>query len=327
MLQFGIPALALYGYVMAPESPRWLVSKDRIEDARRFLVKYHAGGNDHSQLADFELQEISQTLHQEAEIAKKSTWLDMLGTKGHRHRTYITVTLGLFSQWNGIGIASYYLAPVLVTVGVTSVTNQTMIAGFLQLWNLIFSVIGALSVDRWGRRRLFLFSAFGMLVSFILISGLSGSFATTHHAGTGIAVIPFIFIFCSFFAIGITPLMFAYICEIWPYDFRARGFALGQMSASVGVFFNIFVNPIALQAIGWKYYIVYCVIIVLGILNIYFTYPETSGHTLEEMSRVFDGDEAAVPTEAEVHAAMDHGWAVQPEAKHPKEVECVENLA
>jgi Sugar (and other) transporter len=65
----------------------------------------------------------------------------------------------------------------------------------------------------------------------------------------------------------------------------------------MAVFFNIFVNPIALEAIAWKYYVVYVVILVFILHTIYFFYPETNEHSLEEMARVFDGDDAAVPAE------------------------------
>lgn len=70
--------------------------------------------------------------------------------------------------------------------------------------------------------------------------------------------------------------------------------ALLQVSTSLAVFFNIFVNPIALAAIGWKYYIVFVVILLFIICTIWFFYPETRGHSLEEMAVIFDGEKAAV---------------------------------
>ena len=102
---------------------------------------------------------------------------------------------------------SSYLAPVLITIGITSVTSQTMISGFLQIWNLIFAVGAAFSVDRLGRRRLFLASCGGMLACYVIISGLSGSFAHTNSASTGIAVIPFLFLFYGFYDIAVSSVV------------------------------------------------------------------------------------------------------------------------
>lgn len=85
-----------------------------------------------------------------------------------------------------------------------------------------------------------------------------------------------------------TPLVIAYPAEIWPYTLRARGFALTQLSTYAAIFFNTFVNPIALDKIGWKYYVVFAVILVAITITIYFLYPETRGHSLEEMAVIFD---------------------------------------
>jgi hypothetical protein len=99
---------------------------------------------------------------------------------------------------------------VLKTIGITSVTNQTLISGMLQIWNLIIAVSAAFTVDKLGRRFLFLLSTTGMLISYICISGLSGSFAHTGAAATGIAVIPFLYIFYGFYYIAFTPLLISY---------------------------------------------------------------------------------------------------------------------
>ncbi|UPL03638.1 hypothetical protein LCI18_014572 [Fusarium solani-melongenae] len=143
------------------------------------------------------------------------------------------------------------------------------------------------SVDHLGRRMLFLISAWGMLVSFIIISGLSGGFATTGTAAICIAVIPFLYIYYAFYDIA----LICHIAEIWPYQLRARGMALGQMSTYFAIFFNVFVNPIVLEAIAWKYYLIYVAILIIFVLNIYFCYPETKGYTLEEMAVIFDGQQ------------------------------------
>jgi MFS family permease len=168
-----------------------------------------------------------------------------------------------------------------------------MISGFLQLWNLILSVSAAFNVDRLGRRTLFLISSVGMLCSYIIIAALSGSFAQTNIAATGIAVIPFLFIYYGFYDIAFTPLLVSYTCEIWPFDLRSKGLVLGMNSTRVALFFNTFVNPIVLDAIAWKYYIVYCVLLVIITTTIWFWYPETKGHTLEETAALFDEDKGA----------------------------------
>lgn len=75
-----------------------------------------------------------------------------------------------------------------------------------------------------------------------------------------------------------------------------------QMSTYAAIFFNVFVNPIALDSIGWRYYVVFAVILVVVTATVYFVYPETRGYSLEEMAVIFDGDAAAHVVEAGVPA-------------------------
>ncbi|KAL3470511.1 general substrate transporter [Aspergillus californicus] len=304
LLQIAIPTVALYGLCVTPESPRWLVATKRFHEARAVLIKHHAGGDEMSALVEFEFEEITRAIALEEEFAATASYADMVRTRANRHRLFISVTLGIFSQWNGIGLVSYYLAPILASVGISSVGNQTMISGFLQLWNLGFAVAAAFTVDRVGRRPIFLTSCLGMLVTLILITSLSGTFASTGTTAIGTAVIPFIFLFSGFFDIAFTPLLYAYICEIWPYNLRARGLSIGLVSTQLAVFFNIFVNPIALDSIGWRYYFVYLAMLVIIFLTMFFFYPETRGHSLEEMSVVFDGlDPAAANASSTVDSS------------------------
>jgi MFS family permease len=138
-----------------------------------------------------------------------------------------------------------------------------------------------------------------MLVSYIVITGLSGSFANTGVASVGVAVVPFLFLFYGSYDIAFTPLMIAYTAEIWPYSLRARGLSVCMASTFIALVFNLFVNPIALGSLGWKYYIIYVIILIFITLTCYFFYPETRGHSLEEMTSVFDGEDA-VPDTAEI---------------------------
>ncbi|KAL1656355.1 hypothetical protein SLS61_000818 [Didymella pomorum] len=314
IMQLLLPLIALPGLLTTPESPRWLVSVDRSEQARTILTTYHAGGNHASALVEYEMIEITAAIRLESTL-KDASYADLFKTTGNRRRLFISISLGIFSQWCGNGVVSYYLAIVLRTVGITSVTHQTLIAGLLQVWNLFFAVGAALSVDRLGRRPLFLASASVMLVAYILVTALSGAFAESGSPSTGIAVIPFLFVFFAGYDIALTPFLTAYPCEIWPYRLRSHGLTVTWITVVVANFFNTFVNPIALEAIGWKYYFVFIIVLVAMGLTVYFFYPETRGYTLEHMAVIFDGEETA-PSSQETAARAASVVSVSEKEKH-----------
>ncbi|PSN65736.1 sugar transporter [Corynespora cassiicola Philippines] len=294
LLQIAIPLVSLPGVLLIPESPRYLIAKGQAQKARETLTRFHAGGDANSLLVDFEMEEIQRAIEADRAAQSSTSWLDLFKGRGNKHRAWISITLGVFAQWNGVNVVSYYLSLVLSTAGISSVRDQTLINGCMQIWNLFWASGAALSVDRLGRRTLFLTSCIGMFVSFAIVTGLSGGFDNTGNKSTGLAVIPFLFLYYGFYDIAFTPLVVSYPAEIWPYHLRARGLALTFFSTYLGIFFNTFVSPIALSSIGWRYYIIFVIIVLFGIVMVWFTYPETKGHTLEEMNVVFDGEAAAL---------------------------------
>jgi hypothetical protein len=92
--------------------------------------------------------------------------------------------------------------------------------------------------------------------------------------------------------------------EIFPYAQRSKGIAFEQLTVRFAVFFNSYVNPIALDGIGWRYYIVYCVWILVEITTIYFLFPETHGRTLEELSFMFEGKEMQAKVEKNIEQVL-----------------------
>ncbi|KAH8661793.1 sugar transporter [Ilyonectria robusta] len=307
VLQTLLPIIALPGFILCPESPRWLVSVHRQSDARAVLASAHAGGDLSSPLVELEAIEIQTAIEEELAAHKSTSYLQLFRGKGNRHRLLISVTLGFFAQWTGGGVVSYYLAIVLQTVGITSVTHQTLISACLQIWNLIFASGAAFSVDKLGRRTLFLASGAIMLVAYVIVTALSGSFAQTGSSATGLAVIPFLFIYYAGYDIALTPLLYSYPCEIWPYAIRSRGLTSAVWFSMLSLTFNIFVNPIALEALGWKYYIVFVAILIAMNVVVYFFYPETKGYTLEQVALLFDGEQAQQAAAALDKAEKDLG--------------------
>jgi MFS family permease len=96
-------------------------------------------------------------------------------------------------------------------------------------------------------------------------------------------VIPFLFVFFGGYCIGFSAVSVAYVVEIWPNIMRARGVALCMAMTNLALTFNIFINPIALDAIAWKYYLVFVAIIIAALVTVYFCYPETAGLSLEQI--------------------------------------------
>ncbi|KAJ1302471.1 hypothetical protein OPQ81_002789 [Rhizoctonia solani] len=289
-----------------PESPRWLISKGREEQARQILVRWHAGGKEEDPLVAFEFNEIKEALSLESEAAKV-TWLDLFRTPGNRRRMRIIIAIAVFSQWSGNGLISYYLERVLNGIGITKADDQTLINGVIAIYNFAIAITASFLVERAGRRRLFLISNAGMLIGYALLTACSATFAKTGNAHAGHGVLAFIFVFNGFYAIAYTPLLVSYTVEILPFFLRAKGLALMNLGVLAAIIFNQYTNPIALDALQWKYYLIYTIWLAFELAYIYFFAVETKGRSLEETAALFDGDDAIRELGARTHADLVEG--------------------
>ena len=284
-------SLTLYRTV--PESPRWLISKGKHQKAKEILARVHAQGDMDDELVNVEFHEIQQTISLEQEY-ETNAWSELWSTPGNRHRLIILVSIGFFSQWSGNGIVSYYLPKVLALIGIEDSTTQLEINGYLSIVQLVSAVCVCFFVDRIGRRPLFLASCIGMLISFISTTIPLARYSETPNSASANAVIVFIFVYYIFYNMGFCGLLVSYSTEILPYRIRAKGLTVMFFCVDLSLWFNQYVNPIAINDIGWKYYLVYVVWIAFELVVVWKYYIETKNTALEEIVRFFDGDSAVV---------------------------------
>jgi sugar porter (SP) family MFS transporter len=284
-VQIGWSLASLSLTIFCPESPQWLIRHGRSESAKSILLKYHANASptDEFALAEFAAMQASARTH-----VLVSRWSSLYSTPGNRQRLLLSIVIGVATQWVGNALVSHYLPPVLLTVGITNPLSQQSINGGLQIYNWILACSAALLSERAGRRRLILTSTTLMLFFMICVTIFSALYVHTHSAATGYLVIVFLFLVMGGYVIGLTPIPILYVNEIWPSHIRTKGTSVFWVSQAVAVCFNQFVNPVALERIAWRYYLVYVGVLVAVIGFVWRWVPETKGLSLEEIGEVFD---------------------------------------
>jgi MFS family permease len=105
--------------------PRWLISKERYEEAETMLAKYHANGDKNNATVAFEFREIKETLRLEFEYKSSSSYIDFFKTKGNRYRLALLISLGIISQYSGNALFSNYLNKIYASMGITK-ESQTI---------------------------------------------------------------------------------------------------------------------------------------------------------------------------------------------------------
>lgn len=285
------PSLLLLGTILVvPESPRWLVSQQRHEEARNLLSHLHGlDGNWTSQVQE-EYDEIESCIAQEhADQVASFTYLAFLKTPANRWRLFIIVSIGVMVQWAGQSPSSYYLSPILQSLGIQDPLQRAGLTGGLAVWNLLWAGAGSLLTERLGRRPLWLTSSIGMLLAEVAYTISASAFEhQPANRGPGYAGVVFLFFIYSFYSLAYTPLNFLYVIEINSFSSRAKGLALNQSIVFAFGFFNQWVNVLALDAIGWRYYIVFIGLLVCFTITIYLVFPETKGLRLEQIESIFE---------------------------------------
>lgn len=263
LLQAFPSIIQLLGIWWVPESPRFLIAKDKHEEALHILAKYHANGDPNHPTVQFEFREIKETIRLEMESTKNSSYLDFFKTRGNRYRLAILLSLGFFSQWSGNAIISNYSSKLYETAGVTDSTAKLGLSAGQTGLALIVSVTMALLVDKLGRRLAFLASTGGMCGTFVIWTLTAGLYGEHRLKGADKAMIFFIWVFGIFYSLAWSGLLVGYAIEVLPYRLRGKGLMVMNMSVQCALTLNTYANPVAFDYFGpdhsWKLYLIYTV--------------------------------------------------------------------
>lgn len=299
LLQMMLAVFCFLFIHLCPESPRWLYSRGRKEEAAKILARLHSRDNDvQSPLVQLQLAEFEESISLEGADKRWWDFRPIWQTSSDRYRFGLCLIVACWGQLSGNGMISYFLPSLLRQSGVTSPDKQRV----LNLASSIVSMAGAMSgaalIDHLGRRPLMLGSEIWAVVCFAIVTGLVPHNISKNPDGSELilgppnktradAAITFIMLWSVFFSFGWTPLQGLYPTEVLAYEVRAKGLALQTWFANVFSLINTFGIPNALAAINWKLYIVFMVWDIVGCVVIYFFVVETKQLSLEELDEIF----------------------------------------
>jgi sugar porter (SP) family MFS transporter len=268
----ALPALILsIGILLMPESPRWLCSIGRPDQAIRALRKLRK-----SQSIEDELQDIELTLAKEP---KKGNWL-LLFKKPLLPVLTLGVVLFCLQQLSGINVVIYFAPEIFKNLGLDTTVGQILATIGIGLVNLLVTVIAILCVDKVGRRKLLLLGFSGTCASLLALC----CFSLNH-----VAWLPYLSVICLTvyifsFAISVGPIPHISMAEIFPLHVRGAGMGLSSMSNWTFNTLVIFSFPLLQSTFGIEYtFALYAAICFFGLVYTYFYMPETKNISLEQI--------------------------------------------
>ncbi len=264
----AIPAALFFVMLFTiPRSPRWLVKKGRVAEARTVLQT--TGDEDY----EHDLQEIVASINIE-----QSQATEKLFTRKYAFPIFLAVSIGVFNQLSGINVILYYLNQIFDYAGFSKVSGNLQ-AVAIGATNLLFTMIAMSVIDKLGRKTLLLVGSVGTA---LCLAGVSIIFFTGQHQNL---LVWLLVGYIAFFAFSQGAVIWVYLSEVFPNSVRAQGQSLGSfshwfMNASISLIF-----PVVAHASGAYPFVFFSVMMVVQFFVVLFVYPETKGLSLEEMQK------------------------------------------
>lgn len=261
----AIPALLfLVLLFLVPETPRYLVSQQKNDEALKVLTRIYD-----KTMAKATLFEIDQSFD------TKKGKLFSFGVP----IVAIGILLSVFQQFVGINVALYYAPRIFESMGAARDASmfQTIIMGLV---NVVFTIIAIMTVDKFGRKPLLIIGSIGMAVGMAGVAGLA--FANS----IGIATLVFIIIYTASFMMSWGPIVWVLISEIFPNKIRGQAVAIAVAAQWTANYFISSTYPMMMEFSGGMTYSFYAVMSILSCLFVWKFIPETKGKSLEQLEMI-----------------------------------------
>jgi sugar porter (SP) family MFS transporter len=287
-----IPGVALaIGFILMPESARWLLKMGRREDAHASLVKV-----DGAEVADAHLATLESDLEAEAKEGQAS-WGEVF-SPGLRRALWVGIGLAVFQQVTGINAIIYYANEIFAEAGFTTAEEQAKATLYaVGATNMLATLVAVAWVDRFGRRPLLFTGLVGMAVS---LAAVGMSFAALENdpdgqASTvgGIVTVLALVVFIASFAFSMGPVVWTLISEIYPNRVRGRAIAVATAVNWFSAFLVAQFFLSIVDAIGESTtFFIFSALCVVTYVFVWRYVPETKGRSLEEIQErwVIGGD-------------------------------------
>jgi SP family galactose:H+ symporter-like MFS transporter len=267
-------AILAAGMLVLPETPRWLAGHGHMAEAEAVLRRLHGGTSD----IEAELSELRTDLRREGRLAG---WRELLNPVV-RAPLIIGVGLAIFQQITGINTVIYFAPVIFQAAGISSASSAILATAGVGVVNVAMTVVAIRLIDSVGRRALLLTGLLGMAVCLMLL-GLGFAIGSS-SASLGWVTALSLAAYVGFFAIGLGPVFWLLIAEIFPLYVRGRGMGVATI-ANWGSNLLVTVSFLELIVVLGRSgtFFLYAILTVVAYVFTWSQVKETKGRSLEEI--------------------------------------------